>query len=162
MNNNSNIDELIESITDPITMCTFVNPYVIDCGHTFSKITIDIIVRSADQNEGVIECPTCCVSFDKTKIKLNRTLYESIPIILRLKSQNDNKEKPKEKNNDIIEKFTDFLQQNFNASLDFDASMDFKKQLKIGREKFKQICQCEILFEKIRADYFNSLNNIML
>lgn len=84
MNVNIKLDNIKDTITDPVSLCVFIDPYSLPCGHTFSKETLDSIIATAEQHKRQTSCPSCRAEFLKSTIKPNYALRDSIPTTLRL------------------------------------------------------------------------------
>ena len=82
--NRERIEAIRESITDEVTFEIIENPYMLPCGHTFSKSTLDNILNTIEpiQREGVGNftgtCPKCRTAFTQHTMQKNFGMQETI------------------------------------------------------------------------------------
>ena len=75
--------QLEQSIQDPVKMMVFTDPYVIECGHTFDKDTLESICGMREE----YRCPMCRTLFSLGTMKPNYSMRETVRCTQLLLSQ---------------------------------------------------------------------------
>ena len=97
----------LSTLECPVCLYVYKEPRILDCGHSLCQMCIVDIVSSIssklDDNEMIIECPTCCSNTDITNkgigsLKINYALKDIVDSIDSTSYQNI---KPEQKSKSI-------------------------------------------------------------